>query len=114
MKPLLVATIIGVAIGGGAVQPKVVSDFLADLYPKDPARRQALDRCILTDVNFNRLDAAARDACYRHALAAPASLVSPLPPGGAPNQVDLGRAASRGSSPANDVRLLQQTDGWRR
>jgi hypothetical protein len=59
------------------MQPKAVSDFLGDIYPKDPARRQAIEMCVLADVNFNRLDTAVRDDCYRHAFASPASLVSP-------------------------------------
>jgi len=51
MKPLLVATIVGIGIaaGGGATQLKVVTDFVADIYPNDPAKRQALALCILAD-----------------------------------------------------------------
>jgi hypothetical protein len=93
----LVAALIGIAAAGVAMQSPVVSGFVADVYPQDPARQEALNLCILADRNFNRLDPAARDACYRHAFAAPASLVPPLPTGRAPNQVDLGRAGSRGN-----------------
>jgi hypothetical protein len=114
MKPLLVATIIGIAAGTVAMQSPVVSGFVADIYPGDPARREALNLCAFADPNFNRLDRAARDACYQHALATLASTEQSMLTGHIPNQVDLAREAGRGSSPRNDVRILQQSDGFAR
>jgi hypothetical protein len=90
VRRLLVATIIGIAAGVAAMQSKTVSGFFASIYPTDPAKREALDLCIFADPNFNRLDRAAREACYRHALGQSAPRAS-----SAPNQVDNtgGRAA---------------------
>jgi hypothetical protein len=111
MKPLLVATIIGIAAGGLAMQSKTVSGFVGDIYPADPAKREALKLCLLADSHFNRLDPDARATCYRHAFFAPSSQAIPAnAAGSAANQVDLRRAASLTSAPRNDVRLVQQSD----
>jgi hypothetical protein len=99
MKPRLIATIIGIAAGGIAMQSPVVSGFVADIYPADPARREALKLCVFADPNFNRLDAAAREACYQHAFATLASTEPPMPTSRTPNQVDLGQPVRLRSSP---------------
>ena len=70
MKLFIVAIAVGAAIGIVASQLDPVRDFVADIFPKDAAKRQALNLCILAEPNFNRLDAAARDRCYQHALVA--------------------------------------------
>jgi hypothetical protein len=112
MKPLFVAAIIGMAAGAAvAMQSGTVSGFVADIYPTDSIRREALNLCALANPSFNRLDLAARDLCYQHAFPPPPSPQSLVAAGRAPNQVDLGQAASMGSSPRNDVRLVQQSDG---
>jgi hypothetical protein len=111
MKPLFVATIIGIAAAGAAMKSEAVSGFVADIYPKDSVRREALNLCALANPNFNRLDPAARDACYGHAFATLASTEPLVLTGRAPNQIDLGRAANLGNSSRNDVRVVQQSDG---
>jgi hypothetical protein len=110
MKPLLVATIIGIAAGGLAMQSKTVSSFIGDIYPADPARREALNLCLLADSHFNRLDPDARATCYHHAFVEPPPQDILATLGSAANQVDLRRAASLTSAPRNDVRLVQQSD----
>jgi hypothetical protein len=73
MKPLILAIVIGAVTGIAASQTTPISHIISDIFPKDAARRQALSLCILADPSFNRLDSAARDQCYRHALVAPAA-----------------------------------------
>jgi hypothetical protein len=111
MKPLLVATIIGIAAGVAATQTTAVSGFLGEIYPANPARREALNLCLLADPSFNRLNPAARDACYEHAFGEPAPQGTPMAAGSTANQVDLRRATSLTSAPRNDVRLVQQSTG---
>ena len=100
-----------VVVGGGAfavMNPGVVKAFYEDLYPGDPAKRQALELCFMQDHKFNRLDPSERDACY-HRMLQPLGELSP-PPLEQPNAnlVDLQRAAGLGSLPRNDVRRLEQ------
>jgi hypothetical protein len=64
MKLFIVAIAVGAAIGIVASQLEPVRDFIADIFPEDMAKRQALSLCIPADPNFNRLDAAARDRCH--------------------------------------------------
>lgn len=111
MRRLLVATVIGIAAGVAAMQLKTVSGFFASIYPTDPAKREALDLCILADPNFNRLDRSAREACYRHALGASVPPETSTRAGSAPNQVDLQHAVGQSGAPRNDVRIIQQSDG---
>jgi len=100
-------------VGGGAflaMNPGVVRGFYEDLYPNDPAKRQALELCFMQDHKFNRLEASEREACYRRMLQ---SIGDIPPPGAAPQQantnlVDLERAAAGGSMPRNDIRRLEQ------
>jgi hypothetical protein len=111
MKRLLIATIIGITAGIVAVQARPVANILHDIYPSDPAKRQALDLCILGDPNFNRLDLSAREACYRHAASAPTLEIAPTTTVSAPNPVDLKQDAGRGAAPRNDIRVVQATQG---
>jgi hypothetical protein len=110
MKRLVVATIIGIAAGSIAMQSKTVLGFIGDIYPADPARREALNLCFLADSHFDRLDPDARATCYHHAFVEPSRQDIPAPAGSAANQIDLRRAASLTSAPRNDIRLLQQSD----
>jgi len=111
MKRLLIATAIGIAAGVVAVQSHPVTDILHDVYPSDPAKRQALDLCMLGDPHFNRLDPSTREACYRHAASPPTLTVAPVTTVNAPNPVDLKQDAERGTVPRNDVRVVQATQG---
>jgi hypothetical protein len=101
-----------VLLGGGgmaAAYPDVVSGYYHELYPSDPAKRQALELCFLQDREFNRLDADARERCYRRALvpaAAAAGMVTPEPL--LANAVDLQHAAGAGSMPRNDIRRAEE------
>jgi len=100
-----------VGAGGFAVMnPGVVKAFYEDIYPDDPAKRQALDLCFMENHKFNRLDAGERDACYKRALLPLGELPSAGAPAAPPsaNLVDLQRAAGQGRMPRNDVRRLEQ------
>jgi hypothetical protein len=95
MKRLIVATFVGLTAAAAASQFGPIHSLLDDIYPKNAAKAQALRLCILANPNFNRLDGAARDACYHHAFGERAS-VSPAP---APDlkssyQVDLRPSAA--------------------
>ncbi len=98
-----------VVIGAGAyaaMNPGIVNAFYRDIYPDDPAKRQALELCFMQDHTFNRLDASARDACYQRML----QPLGEMPTSGQPtvNMVDLQRAAAQGSMPKNDIIRLQE------
>jgi|HubBroStandDraft_6_1064221.scaffolds.fasta_scaffold832101_1 hypothetical protein len=114
MKRMLVVTLIGVAAGAAAMQSKTAWDFYQNIYPSDPAKRQALELCLLGDVNFNRLDPDARGKCYQHALAEPVPAAEAARTDRTPNQIDFRQYAGRGPTPRNDVRLVQQTSGQSR
>ena len=106
-RSVMVLVVVG-AGGFAAMNPGVVKAFYEDLYPSDPAKRQALDLCFMQDHKFNRLDAGERDGCYRRMLM-PLGEVSPSPtePPNV-NLVDLQRAAAQGTLPRNDIRRLEQ------
>ena len=78
MKRLIVATLVGLTAAAAASQFGPIRTLLDDIYPKDATRAQALRLCMLANPNFNRLDSAARDACYYHAVGGRAS-ISPVP-----------------------------------
>jgi hypothetical protein len=111
MKRLIIATLVGLTAAVAAAQFGPVNRLLGDIYPRDAARAEALKLCMLANPNFNRLDSAARDACYYHAFGRQASLPSPSPTEfETPNQIDLGKsAAADGRVPAGDIRLAQRT-----
>ncbi len=102
------AGVVGIASIAAIVRPDAVSAVLQQLYPSDPQKRQALAECFTQDPRFDRLDLAARQACYRHLLPSAANA------GGAPNDpargnfVDLWRAAGQGHLPQNDIRAEQR------
>jgi hypothetical protein len=108
---ILTAAIVG---GGGfaAMNPGAVKAFYEDIYPSDPAKREALELCFVRDHKFNRLDSDQRDACYRTMLASRGEVAAQSPDAqSAPNFVDLQRAAGRGSLPRNDIRRTEETRG---
>jgi len=104
-----------VIVGGGgfaAINPGVVRAFYEDIYPSDPAKREALELCFVRDHKFNRLDSDQRDACYRTMLVSRGEIPAQSP--GVPpavNSVDLQHAAGMGSMPRNDVRRAEETRG---
>jgi hypothetical protein len=104
---MLAAIVIG-GVGVVAAYPNVVRGYYLDIYPADPAKQQALELCFLQDHRFNRLDADARESCYRHALL-PAESAASMPEVPQANAVDLQRAAALGSLPRNDIRRSEQT-----
>jgi hypothetical protein len=112
MKRLMIAHCIGLTVAAAASQFGPINSLLDDVYPKDAGKAQALRLCVLANPNFNRLDSAARDACYHHAFGEQASISStPSPDFKTPNQVDLRQSAAMGSHIArNDIRLSQQSD----
>ncbi len=88
------------------------------IFPGDPAKRQALDRCFIEDRQFDRFDAAARAACFKgHGVevgtvnSAPPSMRL-APPSPQANFVDLWKAAGQRQMHGNDIRAEQQT-GYR-
>jgi len=108
---ILTVAIVG---GGGfaAMNPGVVRAFYEDIYPSDPAKREALELCFVRDHKFNRLDPDQRDACYRTMLVSRGE-VTVQSPGVQPtaNSIDLQRAAGMGSVPRNDIRRTEETRG---
>jgi hypothetical protein len=100
------------AAAGGftAMHPEVVKGFYEDLYPNDPAKRQALDLCFMQDHKFNRLDSDEREACYRHMLLAVGEVSSQAPARLEANPIDLQRAAGQGSMPRNDIRRRERSE----
>lgn len=105
MRIVVLAGLAGLAVAlAGGAGPAAVWGFYQRIYPSDPAKRQALDDCIATEPNFNRLDAAARVACYQGAALKRAP--SPAMTG---DFVDRWRADRQGHLPQDDVRAEQQT-----
>jgi hypothetical protein len=94
------------------VQPKVLENLYSDIYPSDPAMRDALDLCFAQDHAFNRLYSAERLDCYRHMLMPPGNMPPVAKAATRPhiNLLDLQRAAALGSMPRNDIRRQQETD----
>jgi hypothetical protein len=113
VKRVVLVTILVFAGGMAAVFAKSIAGFCENIYPGDPAKRQALDLCFMQNHRFNRLDAAERDACYQRTLMRPtaaAAMEMLTPVQIEPNAVDMRRAAVAGPLPRNDVRRLEQTD----
>lgn len=120
VKWLVAVAVVAFAGGVASVHPEVLTGFYEDIYPSDPAKRQALELCFTLDHSFNRLDAAEREACYRQALL---PLQAELSANAAAdmqsqvrfmaNAVDLRRAASEGTLPRDDIRRLEQTENAR-
>jgi hypothetical protein len=98
-----------VVVGAGGIaasHPDAIKAFYEDIYPSDPAKREALDLCFMHDHKFNRLDPSQREACYGSMLLPRGELSSAPAPADRPNVnlVDLQRAAAQGSMPHNDIR----------
>ncbi|MBV8778139.1 MAG: hypothetical protein JO032_17815 [Alphaproteobacteria bacterium] len=112
MKPSILATTLGIAAAVAATQSTPVHHFLGEIYPSDTAKREALNLCMLADPKFDRLDGAARYACYEHAFAASGSAaLAAASVARAPNQLDFRQAADRRNVPSNDIRVQQQSLG---
>jgi hypothetical protein len=100
--------------GVASAAPNILVELYNDVFPEDQAKRMALSECFQVDHAFNRLDGATREDCYRRILIdqTAAQRHPPSAPILAVNMVDLSRAAGRGSVPANDIRVQQETDNW--
>jgi hypothetical protein len=98
------------AASAAGSDPAAVWKTLQQIYPSDPMQRQALDQCFMEDHRFDRLDRAAREACYRrNAAARGAAAPDPATHIRAnSNFVDLWRAAGQGRMPRHDVRFEEQ------
>jgi hypothetical protein len=119
-KWLLVVAVVAFAGGVASVHPGVFVGIWEEIYPSDTVKRQALELCFMQDHNFNRLDAAQRESCYRHArlplqaaLASNAAADMLVAARVTPNAVDLRRAAAEGTLPRDDIRRLEQTENAR-
>ena len=105
MRIVVLAGLAGLAVALAAgAGPAAVWGFYQEIYPSDPAKREALEDCIAVQPGFNRLDSAARLACYRSA-----DLKRARPPVIGGNFVDRWRAAGQGHLPQDDIRAEQQT-----
>jgi hypothetical protein len=120
MKFFLIASLaVTTAIASGA-NPVSWWQTYQELYPSDPAKRQALDTCFTEDPQFDRIKAAARAACYRAMLPALApgessasmQRASAVGAPAVPNFVDLWHGAGQGHLPQNDVRFEQQNETY--
>jgi len=115
MKAIILTILIALSCGVEAAHPHALVAMLQKIYPTDASRRQALDMCFMADHQFNRLDPAAREACYRRfAQNLPSGRSDGATPPAATvqqaNFVDLWRAAGQGRLPQNDIRFQQQND----
>jgi hypothetical protein len=110
VKWVLFAAILGSAGGFAVMHAQDISGFYRDIYPTDPAKREALDLCFTQDHQFNRLDANERASCYSRAML-PAAAAAGFVPAARPtaNPIDLQRAAAVGYMPRNDVRRTEAT-----
>ena len=114
LRGTLVVAAVGFGVGLLPVNLDTIRNVYLDVYPSDPAKRQALELCFLQDQAFNRLDAGQRDTCYRHALVATQAQNGATRPYRVDaNAIDLQRAAAAGSMPRNDIRLLEQNENVR-
>jgi hypothetical protein len=101
MRFVMVAALVGISGGVAFASSATVRQAYHQIYPENAAQRRALDECFIGNNRFDRLEAAARDACYRqHQWAASAAR--------ARNFVDLWQSASLGRLPADDIRTVQQ------
>ena len=108
IRRLVMMLVVAGAAAFAVMNPGVVKAFYEDLYPSDPAKRQALELCFMQDHKFNRLEPGEREACY-HRMLQPLGELSPAPANpSTANLVDLQRDAGRGSVPRNDIRRLEQ------
>lgn len=107
LKLAAVAVVVVSAGGLAATHPQAVTTYYQEIYPGDPAKRQALDVCFMQDHTFNRLDPGQREACYRHILNSAEATSAGTAAQPVLNPIDLERAAAQGSLPRNDVRRLE-------
>jgi len=119
MKGLWFPIVLAVTAGVAVAHPDAVQELYEQLYPGDPAKREALEQCFMADYKFNRLNPSEREACYKRKLAPPPVAAAFVPPSIPPrpylpqvNQVDLRRSAAQGRMPQNDVRFQQQTERY--
>jgi hypothetical protein len=104
------AVVTAIVVGGGfaVLNPGVVRAFYQDIYPSDPAKRQALELCFLQDHQFNRLEPSARENCYHRMLQPLGEISTSETRSPTANLVDLQHAAGGGQMPRNDIRRLEQ------
>ena len=107
MRSIWFAGLVGIVSVAAVARPDIADTLLRQAYPTSPAQRWALDHCALENQNFDRLDAAAREECYRRA---PFTYNAAA----APNFVDQWRDAGQGHLPRNDVRVEQRGERYLR
>jgi len=115
MRLSWLAGLAGILVAVAIARPDAVGAIYQQIYPSDPALRRALDQCSLENRAFDRLDPAARDACYRrnpaHHQSAAAAGPEPRMTA-APNFVDQWRAAGQGHLQRNDIRSEQRGERY--
>jgi hypothetical protein len=108
MKPLIIASCVVLTAAIAAVRFSPANSLLDDIYPRDADKAAALKLCILSNPDFNRLDKAARDACYHHAFGEQAASVPPSPSAVSKTANQIDQSAAMGDHIArNDIRLTQ-------
>lgn len=114
MRFIAIAGLAGLSIAiASGVNPVTLWQTFQQLYPSDPAERQALDECFTQDPQLNRFDAASRDACLRRMLPAMAANdAAEHQSQQAGNFVDLWRASGQGTMQQNDIRNEEQNDRY--
>ena len=112
MKSLLLVAVVGTVAAVAVQVPGHLTNFIDGIYPRDASKSQALQLCMLRDMNFNRLNASAREACYRHELAGPMLVAARAATRVAPNAVDLHAADAWESAPSNDIRVMEASQGF--
>jgi hypothetical protein len=98
--------IIAAITGFVAMNPGKVRAFYEELYPSDPAKREALELCFAQNHQFNRLDSNQRATCYRESLyrLGESIVAQSTAQVQTANPLDLRRAAAMGAVPRNDIR----------
>jgi hypothetical protein len=91
MKDIVVSAIL-IAVGViGLTHVDSIQHLYADAYPQSVERRQALERCAVSNTGFDRLDAAERANCYARLKVPPPSI----------------QVMGTGREPQDDIRRLQ-------
>ncbi|MBV8776958.1 MAG: hypothetical protein JO258_07160 [Alphaproteobacteria bacterium] len=112
MKSVVLAAMVGVSAAGAALQPGNLLSLVESIYPLDQSKQLALQLCMLRDASFNRLAAAAREACYRHELTDPVVAAARATTRTPPNAIELRRADAWENAPGNDIRVIEASQGF--
>jgi hypothetical protein len=105
MKFVLTPLMLSLAFIAYQNRDKIADQYYA-AYPTSPAKEAAIQRCLVTNPNFNRMDADDRQQCYREYLESAPVAIAPAP---APSPY---YAYSPSHLAANDIRRQQANDAY--